>query len=65
MVLLGAVAVRDARLAGADRATSTYFYPTNVLATARDIIFLWVARMIMMGIEFMDEIPFDDVNIHR
>jgi len=41
-----------------------YFYPTNVLSTARDIIFLWVARMIMMGLEFVGEIPFDDVYIH-
>ena len=41
-----------------------YFYPTNVLSTARDIIFLWVARMVMMGIEFMHDIPFDDVYIH-
>jgi valyl-tRNA synthetase len=41
-----------------------YFYPTNVLSTARDIIFLWVARMVMMGIEFMDDVPFDDVYIH-
>jgi valyl-tRNA synthetase len=41
-----------------------YFYPTNVLSTGRDIIFLWVARMIMMGLEFMDDIPFDDVYIH-
>ena len=41
-----------------------YFYPTNVLSTARDIIFLWVARMIMMGLEFMGDIPFDDVYIH-
>lgn len=40
------------------------FYPTDVLSTARDIIFLWVARMIMMGIEFKGEIPFDDVYIH-
>ncbi len=40
------------------------FYPTNVLSTARDIIFLWVARMIMMGLEFKGEIPFDDVYIH-
>jgi valyl-tRNA synthetase len=40
------------------------FYPTNVLSTARDIIFLWVARMIMMGIEFAGAIPFDDVYIH-
>jgi valyl-tRNA synthetase len=40
------------------------FYPTDVLVTARDIIFLWVARMIMMGIEFTGQVPFDDVHIH-
>ena len=40
------------------------FYPTDVLSTARDIIFLWVARMVMMGIEFTGEPPFADVNIH-
>jgi valyl-tRNA synthetase len=40
------------------------FYPTDVLVTARDIIFLWVARMIMLGIEFTGEVPFDDVHIH-
>ncbi len=40
------------------------FYPTAVLSTARDIIFLWVARMVMMGIEYMGEVPFRDVNIH-
>jgi valyl-tRNA synthetase len=40
------------------------YYPTNVLSTARDIIFLWVARMIMMGLEFKGDIPFDDVYIH-
>ena len=40
------------------------FYPTNVLSTARDIIFLWVARMVMMGIEFTGEEPFADVPIH-
>ncbi len=40
------------------------FYPTNVLSTARDIIFLWVARMVMMGIEFTGEVPFADVPIH-
>jgi valyl-tRNA synthetase len=38
-----------------------YFYPTDTLATGPDIIFFWVARMIMMGIEFMGEIPFHDV----
>ncbi|HEY1689087.1 MAG TPA: valine--tRNA ligase [Solirubrobacteraceae bacterium] len=40
------------------------FYPTNVLSTARDILFLWVARMIMMGIEFTGRPPFTDVYIH-
>lgn len=40
------------------------FYPTAVLSTARDIIFLWVARMVMMGIEYMGEVPFRDVYIH-
>ncbi len=40
------------------------FYPTDVLVTSRDIIFLWVARMIMMGLEFAGEVPFDDVHIH-
>src|SRR5436190_3880254 len=39
------------------------FYPTDALITARDIIFLWVARMVMLGIEFTDRIPFTDVNI--
>ena len=40
------------------------YYPTSVLVTGFDIIFFWVARMIMMGVEFMDEVPFDDVYIH-
>ena len=40
------------------------FYPTDVLSTGRDIIFLWVARMIMMGLEFTGEIPFSDVYVH-
>ena len=40
------------------------FYPTDVLATGRDIVFLWVARMIMLGIEFMGQIPFTDVYVH-
>ncbi len=38
-----------------------YFYPTNVLVTAYDIIFFWVARMIFSGLEHMDEKPFDTV----
>lgn len=41
-----------------------YFYPTSVLETGYDILFFWVARMIMMGIELMGEIPFDTVYLH-
>lgn len=41
-----------------------YFYPTNVLVTAYDIIFFWVARMIFSGIEHMGKIPFPEVLIH-
>ena len=40
------------------------FYPTSVLVTGFDIIFFWVARMIMFGIKFMGEAPFRDVYIH-
>lgn len=41
------------------------YYPTNVLVTGWDIIFFWVARMMMMGIHFMKEAPFSTVYIHR
>jgi valyl-tRNA synthetase len=40
------------------------FYPTSVLVTGFDIIFFWVARMIMMGIKFMGDVPFREVYIH-
>ncbi len=40
------------------------FYPTSVLVTGFDIIFFWVARMMMMGLHFQQEIPFRDVYIH-
>jgi valyl-tRNA synthetase len=40
------------------------FYPTSTLVTAHDILFFWVARMMMMGLHFMKEIPFDEVYIH-
>jgi valyl-tRNA synthetase len=40
------------------------FYPTDVNSTARDIIFLWVARMVMFGKELTEQVPFTDVNIH-
>jgi valyl-tRNA synthetase len=40
------------------------FYPTDVLVTGRDIIFLWVSRMVMTGLKFIGERPFDDVVVH-
>jgi valyl-tRNA synthetase len=40
------------------------FYPTNVLVTGFDIIFFWVARMIMMGLKFMGDVPFKEIYIH-
>jgi len=40
------------------------YYPTSVLVTGFDIIFFWVARMIMMGLKFMGEVPFKEVYIH-
>jgi len=40
------------------------FYPTSVLVTGFDIIFFWIARMMMMGLHFMKEVPFHDVYIH-
>lgn len=41
-----------------------FWYPTNLLSTAQEILYLWVARMIMTGLDFMKEIPFYDVYIH-
>ena len=40
------------------------FYPTDVLSTARDILFLWVARMVMLGLRFTGQAPFSDVYVH-
>ncbi len=40
------------------------FYPTSFLTTAREILFLWVARMVMMGLEFPGAVPFRDVHVH-
>jgi len=40
------------------------FYPTSCLVTGFDILFFWVARMMMLGLHFMDEVPFTDVYIH-
>jgi valyl-tRNA synthetase len=44
--------------------TQKTFYPTSVLVTGHDIIFFWVARMIMMGLEFKRDVPFREVIIH-
>ena len=41
-----------------------YYYPTNLLVTGFDIIFFWVARMIMFGLKFMGDVPFREVFIH-
>ena len=47
-----------------DTAPLRAFYPTDVLSTARDILFLWVARMVMMGLRFPGAIPFEHVYVH-
>ncbi len=47
-----------------DTADIKKYYPTSVLVTGFDIIFFWVARMMMMGLHFMKEVPFKDVYIH-
>ncbi len=47
-----------------DTADLKKFYPTKALFTASEIIFLWVARMVMAGLEFRQEVPFSDVYIH-
>jgi valyl-tRNA synthetase len=41
-----------------------YFYPTAVLETGYDILFFWIARMVMMGLENMDEVPFSTIYLH-
>ena len=41
-----------------------YFYPTTMMETGYDILFFWVARMIMMGLEFTGEVPFSEVYLH-
>ncbi|MDO3376704.1 valine--tRNA ligase [Geoalkalibacter halelectricus] len=47
-----------------DTETLRKFYPTSCLVTGFDILFFWVARMLMMGLKFMDEVPFREVYIH-
>ena len=47
-----------------DTADLRNYYPTSTLVTAYDIIFFWVARMIMAGLEFTGQVPFRDIYIH-
>ena len=57
---------RSRRSAGRTRRRKlARFYPTSTLVTGFDIIFFWVARMMMMGLHFMKEVPFKDIYIHR
>ena len=58
------MAILDFGLAGEDHELARY-YPGDVLVTGFDIIFFWVARMMMMGIHFMGEVPFSTVYIHN
>ena len=64
LVFFRAVALQHPRLARRDDPALKTFYPTSVLVTGFDIIFFWVARMIMFGLKFMDEVPFHEVYIH-
>ena len=58
------VAVLDPRAGRRRHARLQSYYPTSVLVTGFDIIFFWVARMIMMGLKFTGEVPFREVYIH-
>ena len=64
VVLLGPVAIQHARLAGRHAPTCRRFYPTSVMETGHDILFFWVARMIMFGLEFTGQAPFHTVYLH-
>lgn len=55
------IAVFDGLLEEADKADVNYYYPTSVLVTAPEILFFWVARMIMSGYEYRKDLPFKDV----
>ena len=64
LVQLGPLAPFDPRLARADRRSWTTTIPTSVLITSRDIITLWVARMVLAGLHNVGEVPFREVFIH-
>ena len=58
------MAVLDARLAGRHGQTCARSIRPSLLITGFDILFFWVARMIMFGMEFMGDVPFRQVHIH-
>jgi valyl-tRNA synthetase len=63
VVLVVAVAVRDLGWPEQTRELRT-FYPTTVMETGYDILFFWVARMLMAGLHFMKKVPFRTVYLH-
>ena len=62
--LAGSENSQSERSAGGKNEVLDYFYPGSVLVTSRDIISLWVARMVLMGLYNMKEVPFEHVYIH-
>ena len=64
VVLVAALAVLDARLAARRRRICASFYPNAALVTGYEILYLWVARMIMCGLFLMGDVPFRHVVIH-
>ena len=64
LVQLRPVAVLDARLAGRHATTCARYYPGAVMETGYDIIFFWVARMMMLGIHLTGDAPFQTVYLH-
>ena len=58
------MALQHPGLAPTDPGSGVRYYPTAVMETGYDIIFFWVARMIMMGMKFTGEVPFHTVYLH-
>ena len=55
---------RDSSNTGPVKNDLEYFYPTSVLCTGHEILYLWVARMVQMGLQFLGDVPFREVFIH-
>ncbi|MDW8056548.1 MAG: valine--tRNA ligase, partial [Elusimicrobiota bacterium] len=56
--------VHSSQLTVYNKKELTYYYPTQILVTGYEILYLWVARMIMMGLHFLNEVPFKEVFVH-